>query len=70
MFLRHDWLVKHNLEVNWGKETKNFTRCLKEYKIQHQNILFKSKTRRVTPIEETDKGHQEIEKESDLTFIQ
>jgi len=57
MFLGHDWLVKHNLEVNWGKETINFTRCLKEYKIQHQNILFKSKTRRVTPIEETDKGH-------------
>jgi len=27
MFLRHDWLVKHNLEVNWKNGTIKFTRC-------------------------------------------
>ena len=29
MFLGYDWLVKHNLEVNWDKGTIEFTRCLK-----------------------------------------
>ena len=27
MFLGHDWLVKHNLEVNWKNSTIKFTRC-------------------------------------------
>ena len=27
MFLGHDWLVKHNLEVNWRNRTIQFTRC-------------------------------------------
>ena len=27
MFLGHDWLVKHNLEVNWRNRTIKFTRC-------------------------------------------
>ena len=27
MFLGHDWLVKHNLEVNWKNGTIKFTRC-------------------------------------------
>ena len=35
MFLRYEWLVKHNLEVNWDKETIWFTRCPRECKIQH-----------------------------------
>ena len=32
MFLGYDWLVKHNIEVNWNKETIQFTRCMREYK--------------------------------------
>jgi len=28
MFLEHDWLVKHNPEFNWDKETIQSTRCL------------------------------------------
>jgi len=32
MFLGYDWLVKHNLEVNWDKGTIQFTRCLRECK--------------------------------------
>jgi len=47
MFLKYDWLVKYNSEINWNKRAIQFTRCLKEYKIQYQNILFKSKTRRI-----------------------
>ena len=42
-----NWLVKYNSEINWNKRAIQFTRCLKEYKIQYQNILFKSKTRRI-----------------------
>jgi len=32
IFLEYDWLVKHNPEVNWDKETIWFMRCLREYK--------------------------------------
>jgi len=35
MFLGYDWLVKHNPEVNWNKETIQFMRCLKEFRTQH-----------------------------------
>jgi len=35
MFLEHDWLVKHNPEFNWDKETIQSTRCLKKCKIQY-----------------------------------
>jgi len=40
MFLRYNWLVKHNLEVDWNKGTIKFTRCPKTCKMNHQNILF------------------------------
>jgi len=32
MFLRYDWLVKHNPEVNWNIGIIWFTRCPKECK--------------------------------------
>jgi len=35
MFLEYDWLVKHNSEVNWDKRIIQFTRCPREYRIQH-----------------------------------
>jgi len=35
MFLDYDWLVKHNPEVNQDKETIQFIRCPKEYRIQY-----------------------------------
>ena len=31
MFLGHDWLVKHNPEVNWKNGTIKFTRCPGSY---------------------------------------
>ena len=43
MFLEHNWLVKHNLEVNWNMGTIWFMRCLKTCRIQHQDII--SRTR-------------------------
>ena len=60
MLLWYDWLIKHNPEVNWDKGTIWFVRCPKKCKIQHQDILFKSRARRITPMKETDKRHQEI----------
>ena len=35
MFLGHDWLVKHNLEVNWKNGTIWFTRYLESCKMKH-----------------------------------
>jgi len=65
MFLGHDWLVKHNLEVNWKDEKIWFTRCLGSCKIKHQDIKFK--TRRIQAMKTNDKDQQEIEKEPDPT---
>jgi len=46
MFLGYNWLVKHNLEVNWSTETMQFTRCLKICRTRYQNILFTPKNQR------------------------
>jgi len=35
MFLGHDWLVKHNPEVNWKNRTIKFMRCPESCKIKH-----------------------------------
>ena len=53
MFLEHNWLVKHNLEVNWNIGTIQFTRCSKIYRTQYQNITFR--TRKVQAMETSDK---------------
>ena len=38
MFLGHDWLVKHNLEVNWKNSTIRFTRCPGSCTMKHEDI--------------------------------
>ena len=38
MFLGHDWLVKHNPEVNWRNRTIKFTRCPGNYTMTHKDI--------------------------------
>ena len=43
MFLEHDWLVKHNPEVNWRNRTIKFTRCPGNYTMTHKNIRFNSR---------------------------
>jgi len=43
MFLGHDWLIKHNSEVNWKNRTIKFTRCPGSCKIKYQDIEFRSR---------------------------
>ena len=38
MFLGHNWLVKHNPEVNWKNGTIKFTRCLGNCMMTHKDI--------------------------------
>ena len=35
MFLGYNWLVKHNPEVDWSKETMQFTRCPRICRTNH-----------------------------------
>ena len=67
IFLEYNWLVKHNLEVNWDTGTIQFTKCPKTCRTQHQNIPFISKNRRIQPTNDQDNKQQEIEKEPDPT---
>ena len=43
MFLGHDWLVKHNPEVNWKNGTIKFTRCPENCTMTHKDIRFNSR---------------------------
>jgi len=43
MFLGHNWLIKHNPEVNWKNGTIKFTRCPGSCKMKHQDIEFKTR---------------------------
>jgi len=38
MFLGHNWLVKHNPEVNWRNGTIKFTRCPGNCTMTHKDI--------------------------------
>jgi len=63
MFLGHNWLVKHNLEVNWKNKTIKFMRCPKSCTIKHKDIRFK--TRRTKAMEITEQDNGKIGKEPD-----
>ena len=66
MFLGHNWLVKHNPEVNWTNGTIKFTRCPGNCTMKYEDIQFKS--RRTKATETTDNKEQdngEIGKEPD-----
>ena len=68
MFLGHDWLVKHNPEVNWKNRTIKFTRCPGNCTMKHEDIRFR--TRRTKEIETKDtmtQNNGEIGKEPDKT---
>jgi len=43
IFLGHNWLVKHNPEVNWKNRMIKFTRCLESCTMKHQDIEFKTR---------------------------
>ena len=38
MFLEHNWLVKHNPEVNWKNSTIKSIRCPGNYTMKHKDI--------------------------------
>ena len=54
IFLRYDWLVKHNPEVNWNTGIIQLTKCPREYKTKYQNITFTSRTQRLQPTDNKD----------------
>ena len=43
MFLGHNWLVKHNPEVNWKNGTIKFTKCPGQCTMKHEDIRFKTR---------------------------
>ena len=63
MFLGHDWLVKHNIEVNWKNGTIKFMRCSGNCIMKHKDIRFK--TRKTKTMETTEQDNREIGKEPD-----
>jgi len=65
MFLGHNWLVKHNTEVNWKNRTIKFMRCLRSCKMKHQDIEFKTRKTQVT--ETMTQDNREIRKKPDKT---
>jgi len=65
MFLGHDWLVKHNSEVNWKNGTIRFTRYSGQCTMKHKDIRFK--TRRTKAMDNTKQDNGEIGKEPDKT---
>ena len=65
MFLGHDWLVKHNPEVNWKNSTIRFTKFPEQYTIKHEDI--RSKTRRTKAIDNMEQDNGKIGKELDKT---
>jgi len=65
MFLGHDWLVKHNPEVNWKNGTIRLTRCPGQCTMKYKNIRFK--TRRTKAMDTTEQDNGEIGKEPDKT---
>ena len=67
MFLRHDWLVKHNTEVNWKNGTIKFTRCPGNCTMTHKDIQFNSRQTKETVMDKTEQDNSEIGKEADKT---
>jgi len=68
IFLGHDWLVKHNPEVNWKNGTIRFTRCPGQCTMKHKDIRFK--TRRTKAMNTTEQNNGEIGKDPDKTNLE
>jgi len=68
MFLGHDWLVKHNLEVNWKNRIIKFTRCPGNCTMKHKDIQFNSRrTKAMETMDNKKWDNGEIGKELDKT---
>jgi hypothetical protein len=49
IFMGHDWLIKHNPEIDWNNGKVKFTRCPPDCSIEHQDIPFSPQIRRLVP---------------------
>ena len=67
MFLGYNQLVKYNPEVDWNKETIQFTRCPRTCKTNHQDISFTPRNQKTQAMDDNNKGQQKIGKEPDPT---
>ena len=68
MFLEHNWLVKHNPEVNWKNGTIKFTRCLGNCTMKHKDIQFKfRRTKATKTMDNKEQDNREIRKKPDKT---
>ena len=65
MFLEHDWLVKHNPEVNWRNGTIKFIRYPGNCIMTHKDIQFNSRRTKETAMDKTEQDNGEIGKEPD-----
>jgi len=65
MFLGHDWLVKHNPEVNWKNSTIKFTRCPGNCTMMHKDIQFNSRWTKEIVTDKMEQDNGEIGKELD-----
>ena len=70
MFLGHDWLVKHNPEVNWKNSTIKFTRYPGNYTMTHKDIRFNSRQTKETVTDKTEQDTGEIGKKPDKTNLE
>jgi len=71
MFLGHDWLVKHNPEVNWKNSTIKFTRCPGGCTMKHEDIKFKTRqTKAMETTENKEQDNGEIRKKQDRTNLE
>jgi len=67
MFLGHDWLVKHNPEVNWRNGTIKFMRCPGNCTMTYKNIQFNSRRTKEMVTDKTEQDNSKIGKEPDKT---
>ena len=68
MFLDHDWLVKHNPEVNWKNGTIRFIRCPGSCTMKYKDIRFKTqRTKTMETIETKEQDNGKISKELNRT---
>ena len=71
MFLGHDSLVKHNLEVNWKNRTIKFMRCPENCMMKHEDIQFKTKrTKKMETKNIMTQDNGEIGKKPDKTNLE
>ena len=67
MFLGHDWLVKHNPEVNWKNGTIKFTRCPGNCTMTYKDIWFNSRWTKEITMGKMEQDNGKIGKELDTT---